>query len=954
MCLGPRPSVEEDFHVALSRDVNKNIVVPIKPRKFKPKLARPLSKQTVAAPAAATLCKRQLAHAASSAPELAGSIVTASLLDTRLVKNKKMKVQILDEYQEEYGGAYDSPITTTHLGTSQESLQPPSQFDLMKSTSMKPEIDKQYESGPFTFNNIVVLILDVHLENIDLLNLSKVSKLFNRVVPEVKRLLLVDWRPLLRPRLDYMNQKKINMHRVDMATALAIRCGLCPGKIVRTLRGEFVGANRNVEFILASVEDVVSKEDYLHIKRILTTGCPSKLKFNESQENKLKMIQRGNQKSLLDHPEIAEEVITKEDGFSHIIIFHDWICSLGPHLRHNSQGLVDLKRLVWDGSTKRSPTDMVMNDHTPTDDEAEIDFGTAKYDFYWLIYNMRVSYPESSILLALADIKACFRFPRIHPDLTGAFGFLINSLYCLAVAMVFGSNTSSSSWEPFRRAIEGLTKKIANRPDLVVKHKTYIDMIKWDLPKHNAPKPVLARKCKLNPGVLDSSGANINHPTRIWVDDALIAAVELTAMKMALAAVIEAIFVVLGQPDLTLRQCPLAMDKWKKLVVGEKQIALGLILKTREMTVCITHEYLCSTLHLIKTNWPNSKKRFSALEASKMAGKLARLTEGAPWSRYLLSQLYSSIAFALAQNKLMLSKSSPEFKRLAKTISSGNFSPSNKDNKEHQSTVRFALKKAARMVHHSSAEYNIIPSMKDELDFFKKILEPSSSVVWEAPIAYLIKKTPFATAFGDACLDAAGGFSVELKFWWHLQFPETVVRRTLKYLKDNRKKDLISINVLEFLTVIIDYCAAHTVITTQNVTDDPHPVLLSMADNTSAHSWTTHTCKGSMLGRLLAKFFCMLLMDYKLGINSEWISTHDNFIADDISRLKKLNTSSSKHFSFDYSALQQKYPQLRTCRFFQPSPSLLSCLWDILLHKKLPTLEEVRTLKQSGLGKLIT
>ena len=152
-------------------------------------------------------------------------------------------------------------------------------------------------------------------------------------------------------------------------------------------------------------------------------------------------------------------------------------------------------------------------------------------------------------------------------------------------------------------------------------------MIKWDLPKHNVPKPVLAKKCKSNPGVLDSAGVNINYPTRIWVDDALIAAVDLTAMKMALAAVIEAIFVVMGQPDLTLRQCPLAMDKWKKLVVGEKQLALGLILNTREMTVSITHEYLCSTLHLIKTNWSKCKKRFSALEASKMAGKLARLTE---------------------------------------------------------------------------------------------------------------------------------------------------------------------------------------------------------------------------------------------------------------------------------------------------------------------------------------
>ena len=257
-------------------------------------------------------------------------------------------------------------------------------------------------------------------------------------------------------------------------------------------------------------------------------------------------------------------------------------------------------------------------------------------------------------------------------------------------------------------------------------------------------------------------------------------------------------------------------------------------------------------------------------------------------------------------------------------------------------------------MHHSPIQYNIILSMREELEFFRKTLEPTSGVIWEAPLAYLIKKTPFATAYGDACLDAAGGFCVELKFWWHLKFPDSVVRCTLKYLKDNSNQNLISINVLEFLTVIIDYCAAYTVITTQNVTDDPHPVLLSMADNTSAHSWTNHTCKGSLIGKLLAKFFCFLLVDFKLGINFEWISTYNHFIADEISRLKKLQASSSKHFSFDYSSLQQKYPQLKNCHFFQPSPSLLSCLWGILLHKKLPTLAEVVTLKQSGLGKLIT
>ena len=96
LCPGSRSTVEEDFHVALSRDVNKNIVVPKK--KHKLKLARPPSGKSLATLAPPTLCKRQLAHAPSSAAVLAGSVATASLLGTRLVKNKKMKCQILDKY----------------------------------------------------------------------------------------------------------------------------------------------------------------------------------------------------------------------------------------------------------------------------------------------------------------------------------------------------------------------------------------------------------------------------------------------------------------------------------------------------------------------------------------------------------------------------------------------------------------------------------------------------------------------------------------------------------------------------------------------------------------------------------------------------------------------------------------------------------------------------------------
>ena len=867
----------------------------------------------------------------------------------RLVSGTAMKNEILQSYQDKFGADYPKPITTNSLGTSTNHLQPPSQRDLFKSSRMKPEQDKYYGLADLTIWNVVVLVVNSFLCMKDLLALSTSSKLMNKVVPETCRLLKVDWTPLLQPRLNYQDQESVDPNRVDMATALAIRVGLDPGRIVRTLEGEYTGAWRNVEQILGEVESVVTPQDYNHINRILTQGCPSVLKFEEKSDTKITAMDRGNQKTLNQNPEIVDRVINKEDRYSHLLPLHLWVCFLGANFRHNSQGMVIEEgknpRLVWDGSTMYTPMDIVMNNMTSTEEEAEVTFGLVKILFYWLIYNLRVSFPDEVIFLALADIKACFRFPRIHPDLAGAFGFMTNSWYCLAIAMVFGSNTSASSWEPFRRAIEGLTKKYANRPDLVQKHKHYIDMVKWEVPSPDAPPPVRAAKCKLNPGVFDSVGNRIHHPSRIWVDDTLIAAVGTFAMKMALAAVIEAIFVVMGEPNTQLRQCPLAMDKWMLLIVAERQLALGLIINSRSLTVAISTKYLADTLHLIQTTWHVGRNRFRANEAAKLVGKIGRLREGAPWIRYLVSHLYASIAFALAQNQTFLKSTSVEFQRQIKMTKCAGF-------KNMEPFVRFAIKKAAKLVHHCPVEYNIVESMREEIEFFARYLKPDSGVKWEAPIAHLIDRTPFASTFGDACLESGGGYSIKLKLWYFVSFPKDVVLRTLKHLKNNKDKNLISINVLEFVIVIINYCAAWTVVAAGQVTDDPHPVLLNAVDNTSAHSWTTNTCKSSRIGRLLAKFFCYLQMDYVLGINSTWISTTDNYVADDISRLKKLFSKSSQQFLFDFSSLQQKYPELKNCRFFQPSQDLLLILWDILLREKLPSLKQVRDLKQSGLGKL--
>jgi hypothetical protein len=111
------------------------------------------------------------------------------------------------------------------------------------------------------------------------------------------------------------------------------------------------------------------------------------------------------------------------------------------------------------------------------------------------------------------------------------------------------------------------------------------------------------------------------------VDDTLILAVIIFVTKMDLAGVIEDILVVMGEPNTRARQCPLAMDKWMNLIGSEHQLALGLIMNTRKMTVALTMKYLSDTLNIIQTTRHFGKKRFRAMEAPQVMGKLGRITE---------------------------------------------------------------------------------------------------------------------------------------------------------------------------------------------------------------------------------------------------------------------------------------------------------------------------------------
>jgi hypothetical protein len=60
--------------------------------------------------------------------------------------------------------------------------------------------------------------------------------------------------------------------------------------------------------------------------------------------------------------------------------------------------------------------------------------------------------------------------------------------------------------------------------------------------------------------------------------------------------------------------------------------------------------------------------------------------------------------------------------------------------------------------------------MRDKLNLIKKALSQGSSIKFKTAISHLIPRMPTAFIIGDSFLQACGGYSIKLKFWWHLSF----------------------------------------------------------------------------------------------------------------------------------------------------------------------------------------
>ena len=166
-----------------------------------------------------------------------------------------------------------------------------------------------------------------------------------------------------------------------------------------------------------------------------------------------------------------------------------------------------------------------------------------------------------------------------------------------------------------------------------------------------------------------------------------------------------------------------------------------------------------------------------------ISGKLIFIVGSAPWFKLIMASLFTYIAAALEENQVYLGNASKQFRLLLKQ---------SRDDAAPHNVQTFAQGEAACRVHGCKKTHFINTTMREELHLIIWMLE-SRQVKhrFQTPIAHLVCQDPIATAWSNSCLYTAGEYSVNMKFWWYIEWPAKVCQYTLKYKRTNKDGTLI-------------------------------------------------------------------------------------------------------------------------------------------------------------------
>ena len=749
----------------------------------------------------------------------------------------------------------------------------------------------------------------------------------------------------------WATQTTLNKNKLKAYTAALYHYNFNVSFLMRMLGNNYTGAHRNVQYIVERVRPHVEPYLLQHLVRVLQTGAPAYMVAETSRENVLKYWRKGNNPSVLMHADQTKKTMVKEERNNYVIPLHSYLFRYVPHLMLTPQHILVKKgkaRQIADLSFRHDEDSISVNMMTPSaaDTELRCEFGDVLTRLLTRIWNLRITYPTTDIVITANDIKGCFRQIKHHPDVMGFFSYIINGILYLQCGQTFGSDFSPSNWEGPRRVIEQLAEALFEDTSLREKHRHYLDKLKWNPALGTATQPFTpATADSTHTGVRKRDGTDKNTPQDMFVDDVVLAEVHLVPrVEQAVAASIESIFTVLGESCPEARQDPISWDKLFDMIIDFCNKILGVMINTRTMTVRVPIDYVQSTVTLMDTHWHHKRKTVTISEIEELTGRLGHIAQTSPWLRFMMSEVYTSLKHMLQLSHECLVTTNAQFRRALKVAKQ----EATTDTQERHKSFNTA--KVAKMVHKTKKRFQINKTLRWEL----RIIHDALTATWidmHRPIGHMVpSRDARGPAWSDSSLHAAGGYSFKLRFWWYIEWPADVQRLTLRFVKKYRNSQgkLVSINVLEYAAMIITYVAGyHVMVQVDPSAEDPFPLMELWADNTTAESWIIKASKVSPIGRALSRIQCALMINNPVGITSRYISTLNNVIADRISRILRENL-----IPLEFRKLSQEFPALQHCRRFQPSSELISLVMEALLTDKLSSPLEASRRILSAPGKL--
>ncbi|KAL7539229.1 hypothetical protein ACHAWF_006339, partial [Thalassiosira exigua] len=469
-----------------------------------------------------------------------------------------------------------------------------------------------------------------------------------------QRLATYNFRWIRNMNKTWKDQKCINKEKAWAMMACLFHYNLDVSLLMIYLGNNYTAAHRNVQETAKRLEPHV--EPYLidlYI-RLMTVGCPTHFVAESSRENSVRYWRAGNNPSIPKKLGQVLDTMNKEDKNNFRFIPH---LHFIPHHLLEKEGNKDC--LITDAKMRHDAECISANM-----------FGDVLTRLLTRIWNLRISYPLRDIIIITHanDVKSCFQQLKHHPDVMGACSYILGHYLFLQCGLRFGSDFSPANWEVLRRIAEQLATSLFKDKSLRTKHREYLDRLhgKSDLGKHNASFTP-AKACSQNKGVFDENRVSEDTPHTFYVDDDLYAEIyDRERIEQAIAVSIEAIFILLGDSDLIFRQDPVSFDKLEEMMVN--YMNLDCQHKDNDMTVQTPLDYIASTANTQEKHWQKKMNSCKLKEIETLAGCLGHIANTAPWLRFLMAHVYTSIARALKVSTSILITTNKGFRDMIKTI----------------------------------------------------------------------------------------------------------------------------------------------------------------------------------------------------------------------------------------------------------------------------------------------